>query len=202
MRFPRKGTAGDPQSVVGLDESLTVPSKRRGFGRHWIHCAYLRTRKLQALRSRTWAILICSPTSSQRMSTPGMLRQRFSARMISKEQCMRTQQWMQIAALASAVGITGTTFATDTGRMRSNDAATSPLGQTPETSGVGSSERTEDQNFDGWMNRYATAHNGKITREEFMGQMGHRWDMMDPERRGYMSPEQARGIYMPNQKGQ
>ena len=35
-----------------------------------------------------------------------------------------------------------------------------------------------------------------------MGQMGHRLDMMDSERRGYMSPEQARGIYMPSQKGQ
>ena len=115
---------------------------------------------------------------------------------------MRTKQWMQIAALASAVGITGTTFAAGTTHMKTNDAATSPLGQTPESAGVGGSEKTEDQTFDGWMNRYATAHNGRITREEFMGQMGHRWDRMDVERRGYMSPEQARGIYVPSQKGQ
>ena len=115
---------------------------------------------------------------------------------------MRTKQWLQIAALASAVGITGTTFAGGTTHMKTNDAATSPLGQTAETAGVGGSEKTEDQTFDGWMNRYATAHNGRITREEFMGQMGHRWDRMDVERRGYMSPEQARGIYVPRQKGQ
>ena len=115
---------------------------------------------------------------------------------------MRTQQWMQIAALASAIGITGTTFAAGTAQMKTNDTATSPLGKTPETAGVGGSEKTEDQNFDGWMNRYATAHNGRITREEFMGQMGQRWDRMDAERRGYMSPEQARGIYTPSQKGQ
>ena len=115
---------------------------------------------------------------------------------------MRTKQWMQIAALASAIGVTGTTFAADTSHMKANDAATSPLGQTPETAGVGGNNKTEDQNFDGWMNRYATTHNGRVTREEFMGQMGHRWDMMDSERRGYMSPEQARGIYMPSQKGQ
>jgi hypothetical protein len=131
-----------------------------------------------------------------------MLRQRFSARPISQELRMRTQQWMQIAALASAIGITGTTFAAGTAQMTTNDTATSPLGKTPETAGVGGSEKTEDQNFDGWMNRYATAHNGRITREEFMGQMGQRWDRMDAERRGYMSPEQARGIYTPSQKSQ
>ena len=31
MRFPRKGTAGDPQSVVGLDEIVNRPEQAEGF---------------------------------------------------------------------------------------------------------------------------------------------------------------------------
>ncbi len=115
---------------------------------------------------------------------------------------MRTRQWIQLAALASAVGVTGTTLAADISHMKTNDATTSPLGQTPETAGVGGNNRTADQSFDTWMNGYATAHNGRITREEFMGQMNQRWDTLDAQRRGYMTPDQARGIYMPSQKGQ
>ena len=123
--------------------SAVGATARRGFGRRWIDCAYLRKRKSLALLSRTGAILICSPTSSSTDVMPGMLRQRFSARPISQEQHMRTQQWMQIAALASAIGITGTTFAAGTAQMKTNDTATSPLGKTPETAGVGGSEKTE-----------------------------------------------------------
>jgi hypothetical protein len=45
------------------------------------------------------------------------------------------------------------------------------------------------------MNDYATAHDGRITRDEFMDQMGHRCDAIDAERHGYLSPDQARGIF-------
>ena len=69
---------------------------------------------------------------------------------------MRTKQWMKIAALASAIGVTGTAFAAET--MKVNDAATSSLGQTPETAGVGGNDKTQSENFDGWMNKHATAH--------------------------------------------
>lgn len=62
---------------------------------------------------------------------------------------MRTKQWTDFPALASAIGISGTTFAADTNHMRANDTATSPLGQTPETAGVGGNNKTEDQNVDG-----------------------------------------------------
>ena len=115
---------------------------------------------------------------------------------------MRTQQWMKIAALASAIGITGTAFATDTSQMKATDATTSPLGQTPETAAVGGNDQTERQNFDNWMNTYATAHNGRITREEFMDQMGRRWDTLDAQRSGAMTPDQARRIYRSSEKAQ
>lgn len=115
---------------------------------------------------------------------------------------MRTRQWIQIAAVASTVGLTGVALAADNGHMKVNDATTSPLGQTPETAGVGGNDKTATQNLDTWMNGYATAHNGRITREEFMGQMSQRWDTLDAQRSGYLTPDQARGIYMPSQKGQ
>ena len=114
-----------------------------------------------------------------------------------KEQYMRTKQFMKIATLASAIGVTGTAFATGNSRLKATDAATSPLGEAPETAGVGGNNQTEGQNFDNWMNRYATAHNGQIAREEFMDQMGRRWDTLDAQRSGYMTPAQARRIYMP-----
>ena len=113
---------------------------------------------------------------------------------------MRTKQWMKIAALASAIGVTGTAFAAET--MKVNDAATSSLGQTPETAGVGGNDKTQRENFDGWMNKHATAHNGRITREEFMNQMSRRWDTLDAQRSGYMTPDQARRIYGSSEKGQ
>jgi hypothetical protein len=49
------------------------------------------------------------------------------------------------------------------------------------------------------MNDYAVAHQGRITRDEFMNQMGDRWDRMDAQRRGYLSPDEARGIYSTEQ---
>lgn len=115
---------------------------------------------------------------------------------------MRTKQFMKIATLASAIGVTGTAFATDTSQMKATDAATSPPGQTPETARVGGNNPTESQNFDNWMNRYATTHNGRISREEFMDQMSRRWDTLDAQRSGYMTPDQARRIYMPGATGQ
>jgi hypothetical protein len=98
---------------------------------------------------------------------------------------------MQIAAIASAIGVTGTAVAAD-------NMATSPLGKTPAT--VGANNRTDSfPPLDAWMNDYAVAHQGRITRDEFMNQMGDRWDRMDAQRRGYLSPDEARGIYSTEQ---
>ena len=115
---------------------------------------------------------------------------------------MRTKQFLKIATLASAIGVTGTAFASDTSQMKATDAATSPPGQTPETAGVGGNNQTKSPNLDNWMISYATTHNGRIAREEFMDQMSRRWDMLDAQRSGYMTPDQARRIYMPGATGQ
>jgi hypothetical protein len=118
---------------------------------------------------------------------------------------MKARQWMQVAAVASAVGFTGVAFGQVTNSPYNGhtgmgtDANTSPLGQTPESAGVGGNDQSMRlPNMDTWMNSYATSHNGRITREEFMDQMGHRWDMRDAQRRGYLTPDEARGIYAPD----
>jgi hypothetical protein len=109
---------------------------------------------------------------------------------------------MKLAALASAIGVTGTAFATEATRMTAADAATSPLGETPETTGVRGNDKTQGENFDAWMNKHATAHDGRIAREEFMNQMSRRWDTLDAQRSGYMTPDQARRIYTSSERGQ
>ena len=107
---------------------------------------------------------------------------------------MKARQWMQIAAVASAVGFTGATFAQT---MGAGSMGTAPLGKTPNT--VGANDQSPRlPNMDTWMNDYAAAHNGRITRQEFMDQMGNRWDMRDTQRHGYMSPDEVRGIYTPD----
>ena len=117
---------------------------------------------------------------------------------------MRTRQWIQIAAVAAAVGMTGTAIADDNNHMKMNgSAATNPGARDANGREIATDSdlTAPSQNLDTWMNGYATAHNGRITREEFMGQMSHRWDRLDAQRQGYLTPDQARGIYMGGEKG-
>jgi len=58
---------------------------------------------------------------------------------------------------------------------------------------------TNSDNFNAWMSDYASTHNGRISRQEFLDQMGNRWDVIDAQRQGYLTPDQARGIYLPGE---
>jgi hypothetical protein len=105
---------------------------------------------------------------------------------------MRAKQWMQIAAVSAALGFTGSTVA-------ATDAMTSPLGKTPESTAGANNQSPRLQDLNSWMDEYGTAHNGRITRQEFMDEMGQRWDTLDAQRHGYMTPDQARGVYSTEQ---
>ena len=106
---------------------------------------------------------------------------------------MKAIQWMHLAAFATTVGMTGAAVA-------ATEMNTAPLGQTPQTAGVGGNNQTNSfPPFETWMGDYAAAHEGRITRKEFMEQMNHRWDTLDAQQRGYLSPDQARGIYSTEQ---
>lgn len=117
---------------------------------------------------------------------------------------MNAKKWMQVAAMTSAFGFASAVLAADNGQMgmdrngsmgMGHDTTTSPLGKTPETAGTGGNDQSMSPPMDTWMNDYAATHNGRITREEFMNEMARRWDMHDAQRRGYMTPDEARQIY-------
>jgi hypothetical protein len=118
---------------------------------------------------------------------------------------MNASKWMQVAAMTSALGLAGGAFAADNAAMGTDRSGstgmtpsteTAPLGKTPGS--VGANNQTERiPNLDAWMNDYAATHKGQITRDEFMDQMGRRWDMYDTQRQGYLTPEQAHRIYAP-----
>ena len=113
-----------------------------------------------------------------------------------------TLNWMQIAVITSVVALNGPALAADAGQTTSQIQGTPPPAMSRSTGttakSVGGSERMDNSSpggMDAWMTDHAAAHNGRVTRKEFLDQMGNRWDMMDAQRRGYLTPEQARGIY-------
>lgn len=132
-----------------------------------------------------------------------------------KARRMRARQWIQVATVASAVGLIGTAVAADYDPVKVNDNAapnaaardatmngsmatdsiTPPVGHTPETAAGSGMDRMSTPNLDKWMNEHASTHNGRITREEFMAQMSNRWDTLDTQRQGYLTPDQVRSIY-------
>ncbi|MEO8536771.1 MAG: hypothetical protein ABI533_04540 [Betaproteobacteria bacterium] len=74
--------------------------------------------------------------------------------------------------------------------------STEKLGKTQGSAGA--NDRTASfppDSFDAWMDQRAGTNNGRITRQEFLDQMGNRWDQNDREHHGYMTPDQARNIY-------
>jgi len=114
---------------------------------------------------------------------------------------MRARHWMQIAAVASALGLTGAAMGADAGHTvgqtqnNPNPAVETPQGSTvtaPQS--VGGSERMDNTNpaapLDAWMRDYAATHNGRITREEYLNQMEQRWNAADAQHRGYLTQDE------------
>ena len=172
---------------------------------------------------------------------------------------MKPRQWMQIAAVASAVGLTGSAIAQDMDRTSSSsdntslnsaaqlgDDATNPapgalpdngtqqlerqharqrcggndegstmasprsdsavngptggarFGSGSDATSISGSDRlgnTNSDNFNTWMSDYASQHNGRITRQEFLDQMGNRWDTLDAQRQG-LTPYEIQEIFV------
>jgi hypothetical protein len=124
---------------------------------------------------------------------------------------------MQIAAVASALGLTGTAIANDADRTPATDTsaatmdngvatstdANAPSGGAPYGSGssatsVSGQERlgnTNSDNFDARMSDYAAQHNGRISRDEFMSEMGNRWDQLDTQHNG-LTPYELQEIFV------
>jgi hypothetical protein len=64
---------------------------------------------------------------------------------------------------------------------------------------IGGTDRlgsTNSENFDQWASNYAAQHNGRITRQEFLDQMGNRWDVLDTQHRGYLTPQEMQEFFI------
>jgi hypothetical protein len=79
----------------------------------------------------------------------------------------------------------------------------SPKSTTGLTSGLPSSanggERlstTNSGNFDAWASDYASQHNGRISREEFLNEMGQRFDQLDKQHQGSLTPNEVQEIFI------
>jgi len=140
---------------------------------------------------------------------------------------MRARQWMQIAAVASAVGLAGTAFANDVDRASTGDSAVNaaaqldrdtapragttqggtmvsprpvaaPSGHVP-SGGEDRLGNTNSENFDQRMSDYAAQHDGRITRQQFLDEMGHRFDIVDAQRQGSLTPDEVREVLTPGE---
>jgi hypothetical protein len=54
---------------------------------------------------------------------------------------------------------------------------------------------TSSENFDQWASDYASQHNGRITRQEFLDQMETRWNALDTQHQGYLTPQQMQEFF-------
>jgi hypothetical protein len=84
-----------------------------------------------------------------------------------------------------------------------SDTAAAPSGGARYGSGssatsIGGTDRlgsTNSENFDQWASDYASQHNGRITRQEFLDQMETRWNALDTQHQGYLTPQQMQEFF-------
>ena len=103
---------------------------------------------------------------------------------------MKTRPLLNMAVICSAALLTGHALANDINATTHNQAMA-----TANTPRAGGANNTNSRSVDSWMNDYAAAHNGRVTREDFLNEMGERWDAIDTQKRGYLSPSEARAVF-------
>lgn len=70
-------------------------------------------------------------------------------------------------------------------------------GSGSEATSISGSDRlgsASSDNFNTWASDYASQHNGHITRQEFLTEMGNRWDQADTQHQGYLSPDEVQQL--------
>ncbi len=82
-----------------------------------------------------------------------------------------------------------------------NDEPSTPEAATGSTtkdrSGAGASGTASgSESFDAWTNDYAARHDGHITRQEFLDEMGNRFDRLDSRHQGYLTPYEVEEVFI------
>jgi len=73
--------------------------------------------------------------------------------------------------------------------------ANAPGARSSATGSQGRFADSNSSNFNSWMSDYASQHNGRISRDEFMAQMGRRWDQRDTQHSG-LTPVEVEEIFV------
>jgi hypothetical protein len=81
----------------------------------------------------------------------------------------------------------GRTTATD-GSSSSNSRA----GSRGSPDNIGVKDRADADSLDAWMNRHATEHQGRVSRQAYMDEMARRWDSLDRSKQGLTPAEISR----------
>jgi hypothetical protein len=93
------------------------------------------------------------------------------------------------AGTSAAIG--GTTQGST---MESPKPATSTGAERSSSGGHDRLANTNSDNFDAWASDYASQHNGRITRQEFLDHMGQRFDQLDTQHQGSLTPSEVEEI--------
>jgi hypothetical protein len=75
--------------------------------------------------------------------------------------------------------------------------ATAQTPSSPMTKGVGAADSTNSKSaptLHTWASDYSRAHNGYISRQAYMDEMGRRWDAMDRSKRG-LTVDEVNSMY-------
>ncbi len=107
---------------------------------------------------------------------------------------MKTRYLMHLAAMTSAAFLAGNAIAADTG-MTSTAPMHDNAMTAPSRAGGANNTNSVIDPVNRWMNDYAASHNGRITHKEFMNEMNDRWNTMDTQRHGYLTPQEAQGMF-------
>ena len=75
-----------------------------------------------------------------------------------------------------------------------SDERSTPQGETDSAASDRGASASGSESFDAWANDYAARHDGHITRQEFLDEMGNRFDRMDGRHRGYLTPYELEEI--------
>jgi hypothetical protein len=95
------------------------------------------------------------------------------------------------AGTGNTVGPTGDPGATSNGRATSGSGA-APMNRTGATTSP--DPATRSPSVDNWASDYARAHQGRVSRQAYMDEMGRRWDAYDRSGQG-LTPDQFSQLY-------
>ena len=77
-----------------------------------------------------------------------------------------------------------------------SDERSTPQGETDSAASDRGASASGSESFDAWANDYAARHDGHITRQQFLDEMGSRFDRLDSRHQGYLTPYEVEEVFI------